>query len=36
MLARVKTWLRPAKRRWRLAAGMVVLLLAYPVLGTLA
>jgi hypothetical protein len=36
MLARVRTWLRPAKRRWRLAVGSVVFLLAYPVLGTLA
>jgi hypothetical protein len=36
MLSRIKSWLKPAKRRRRLAVGAVVALLAYPVLGTLA
>jgi hypothetical protein len=36
MLARLKQWLKPAKRRRRLVIGTVVALLSYPVLGTLA
>jgi hypothetical protein len=36
MLARLKAWLKPPKRRRRLVIGAVVALLIYPVLGTLA
>lgn len=36
MLARIKAWFEPAKRRRRALVGLVVALLAYPVLGTLA
>jgi hypothetical protein len=36
MLARIKEWLKPTKRRRRLVVGLLVALLAYPVLGTLA
>jgi hypothetical protein len=36
MLARLKAWLKPKKRRRRLLIGTVVALLIYPVLGTLA
>lgn len=36
MLTRLKEWLKPAKRRRRVLTGVVVALLAYPVLGTLA
>lgn len=36
MLSRVRSWLAPAKRRRRVIIGLMVGLLAYPVLGTLA
>lgn len=36
MLDRIKSWLKPEKRRRRLAVGAVLAILAYPVLGTLA
>src|SRR3954447_3741808 len=36
MLARLKQWLKPAKRRRRLLIGLTIALLVYPVLGTLA